>query len=154
MSVIVIRNFVYYDRRIANTDVDPKYRYQIKEYPSTLTKKVSLLLQFKRTLLIHDTMATTVKSSENPLHVKKWKKTLHAYMFKMNNNVLQVTFSDSSQIIFLTSAKKLYYLNKKNEGSLLDLKNALESTLPELSKRIKYAKEILEQSIKKTKSKV
>ena len=82
--MIIIRNFVYYDRRIANTDVDPKYRYHIKEYPSTLTKKVSLLLQFKKTLLIQDTMATTEKGSENPLHVKKWKKTPHAYMFKMN----------------------------------------------------------------------
>ena len=39
--------------------------------------------------------------------------------------------------------KKLYYINKKSEGNMMNIKVALESTDPEMSKRIRYSKDVL-----------
>ena len=81
--------------------------------------------------------------------MKKFLKTQHAYMFKMITNVFQVIFSDKSQVIFFTPKAKLFYLSKGGVSTMYDLKEALETKIPELSKRIRYAKDIMQQAVKK-----
>jgi polo-like kinase 1 len=144
---------VYYERRIENTDVEPHHIYSIKEYPPALTKKIGLLQQFKTVLKIEEEKGNGTKSSESPIHLKKWIKTAHAFMFRISNKVFQIIFTDKTQVIIFSALQKLYYLNKANDGSMFELKEALDTTKPELSKRIRYAKEILAQTIKPNKAK-
>ena len=45
--------------------------------------------------------------SKNPLvYVKKWMKTRHAIMFRLSNKIVQVNFTDKTEII-LSSENKL-----------------------------------------------
>jgi hypothetical protein len=54
-----------------------------------------------------------------------------------------VIFTDDTQIVMFSKVSKLYYINKTKAGVMYDLKVALDIKLPDLSKRIRYAKENL-----------
>lgn len=82
-------------------------------------------------------------------------KTRHAIMFRLSNkivqvyikyiknNIEQVNFTDRTEVILSSEHKMLTYVNKKGERSNYPLASALESTNIEMTKRLKYTKEIL-----------
>ena len=70
-------------------------------------------------------------------------KTKHAVMFRLSNKVVQVNFTDKTEIILSSEKKLVTYVNKKGERSQYPLATALESSNPEMAKRLKYTKEIL-----------
>ena len=77
------------------------------------------------------------------VYVKKWMKTRHAIMFRLSNKIVQVTFTDRTEILLSSENKTVTYVNKKGERSHYPLATALESTNLEMAKRLKYTKEIL-----------
>jgi len=70
-------------------------------------------------------------------------KTKHAIMFRLSNKIVQVNFTDKTEIILSSENKIVTYVNKKQERSHYPLATALESSNNEMAKRLKYTKEIL-----------
>ena len=70
-------------------------------------------------------------------------KTRHAIMFRLSNKVVQVNFTDKTEILLSSENKMVTYVNKKAERSNYPLATALVSTNTEMAKRLKYTKEIL-----------
>ena len=70
-------------------------------------------------------------------------KTRHAIMFRLSNKIVQVDFTDKTEIILSSEKKLVTYMNKKGERSEHSLATAMESSNSEMAKRLKYTKEIL-----------
>jgi polo-like kinase 1 len=64
-------------------------------------------------------------------------------MFRLSNKIVQVNFTDKTEILLSSESKIVTYVNKKGERSHYPLASALESNNTEMSKRLKYTKEIL-----------
>jgi len=77
------------------------------------------------------------------VYVKKWMKTRHAIMFRLSNKIVQVNFTDKTEVILSSENKLVTYVNKKGERSHYPLATALDSNNAEMAKRLKYTKEIL-----------
>ena len=54
-----------------------------------------------------------------------------------------MNFTDKTEVILSSELKMLTYVDKKGERSNYPLATALESTNVEMTKRLKYTKEIL-----------
>ena len=70
-------------------------------------------------------------------------RTHHAIMFRLSNKIVQVNFKDHTEIILSSETKEVTYVNKKGERLNYPLSSALESTNAEMTKRLKYTKDIL-----------
>ena len=77
------------------------------------------------------------------IYVKKWLKTKHAMIFRFSNKIVQSCFQDHSQIIIHPLNQNIIYINKNGEKFTCPLNKALNNSNYEISKRIKYVKEIL-----------
>ena len=77
------------------------------------------------------------------VYVKKWMRTKHAIMFRLSNKIVQVCFQDHTEIILSSESRVVTYVNKKGERLTYPLNNALESNNNEMTKRLKYTKDIL-----------
>ena len=64
-------------------------------------------------------------------------------MFRLNNKIIQVCFQDNTEIILSSDTRIVIYINKKKEKLSLPLSIALKSDNLEMTKRLKYTKEIL-----------
>jgi len=128
--------------------------HTLTDFPKDLQKKVTLLQHF-RSYLEGENKANVPETeetvqSDTKIYVKKWMKTKHAVMFRLSNKVVQVTFTDKTEIILSSEKKLVTYVNKKGERSQHPLATALESNNPEMAKRLKYTKEILSQMLGST----
>mmetsp|Transcript_5117 Transcript_5117/g.6807 ORF Transcript_5117/g.6807 Transcript_5117/m.6807 type:complete len:96 (-) Transcript_5117:99-386(-) len=79
--------------------------------------------------------------------VKKWMRTKHAILFRLNNKVVQVCFQDNSQIILCSDSRLVCYVNRQGMRSTLALQEALDSTDFDMVKRLKYTKDIVANMI-------
>jgi hypothetical protein len=70
-------------------------------------------------------------------------RTKHAIMFRLSNKIVQVNFQDHTEIILCSENRLVTYVNKKGERTTYRLSSALESTNMEMTKRLKYTKDIL-----------
>ena len=64
-------------------------------------------------------------------------------MFCLSNKIVQVNFTDKTEILLCSENKQVTYVNKIGERSNHPLSSAMESNNVEMSKRLKYTKEIL-----------
>jgi len=64
-------------------------------------------------------------------------------MFRLSNKIVQVNFQDSTEIILSSESRVVTYVNKRGERNSYPLTSALESTNAEMTKRLKYTKDIL-----------
>ena len=145
------QSFEYIERKGPDR-IDIPTNHTMTNYPSALQKKVTLLQHF-RSYLEYDTKENDKSllcqtKVEKPIYVKKWLKTKHAIMFRLSNKVVQVIFQDETEIILSSESKMIVYVNKKGERNNYQLSNALESDNREMTKRLKYTKEILTRMLK------
>ena len=70
-------------------------------------------------------------------------RTRHAIMFRLSNKIVQVCFQDHTEIILSSESRIVTYVNKKGERSTYPLSTALENSNFEMTKRLKYTKDIL-----------
>jgi len=142
-------NFIYIER-------NPQEKIEIitphlfsEEFGKDLNKKVILLQHFKAYLLEEEKNAPVErKESENIdekhyVYVKKWMKTKHAILFRLSNKIVQVSFLDQTEIILSSETKIVTYMDKKGMRSTYALNTALDSNNYEMTKRLKYTKQIL-----------
>lgn len=64
-------------------------------------------------------------------------------MFRLSNKIVQVNFQDHTEILLNSESRQVTYVNKRGERSTLPLNQALESSNAEMTKRLKYTKDIL-----------
>lgn len=93
----------------------------MSDYPAEreLQKKVTLLQHF-RNYLYSDTKIEFDKEGTPDggyCYVKKWMKTKHAIMFRLSNKIVQVNFTDKTEIILSSEQKLVTYINLKGERS-------------------------------------
>ena len=122
--------------------------HTLTEYPKEMQKKVTLLQHFRSYLEVEQRSTTKVEEEdelpkETPVYVKKWMRTRHAIMFRLSNKIVQVNFQDSTEIILSSESRIVTYVNKKGERNSYPLTTALESKNAEMTKRLKYTKDIL-----------
>ena len=140
--------------------------HNMDNYPKDLQKKVTLLQHFKNYLDGENNNTNTNEQkdekeesnkdekskkeetekelAEKPYtYVKKWMRTRHAIMFRLSNKIVQVCFQDHTEIILSSESRIVTYVNKKGERSTYPLSTALENSNLEMTKRLKYTKDIL-----------
>ena len=138
--------FKYLERKGPDRQ-DVVTEHLLTDYPKDLQKKVTLLQHFRSYLEGDIKQETGEEKCEEGdfgnIYVKKWMKTRHAIMFRLSNKIVQVNFQDHTEIILSSETRMVTYVNKKGERNTYPLSNALESTNQEMTKRLKYTKEIL-----------
>lgn len=75
-------------------------------------------------------------------------KTRHSIMFRFSNKVVQVQFVDQTEIILSSQEKIVTFLNKQQERLYYPLAQAMNSKNTEMTKRLKYTKDILTHLLK------
>lgn len=98
------RNLDYIEKK-PNEKVDTVSTYTLENHPKEreFQKKVTLLQHFRNYLYADSKIeprSEEEKAREGPLcYVKKWMKTRHAIMFRLSNKIVQVNFTDKTEII-------------------------------------------------------
>ena len=156
--------FFYIERRIADKQ-EIISSHTMSEYPKELQKKVTLLQHFKNYLegenksnnnnnndnnqnnkeeIENKEEKEAEKNDNKPFtYVKKWMRTKHAIMFRLSNKIVQVCFQDHTEIILSSESRVVTYANKRGERTTYPLSTALENSNYEMTKRLKYTKDIL-----------
>lgn len=141
-------NFQYMYRPNPSLD-EETVTYGFGAFPNEFNKKVTLLTHFKKHLAISDPVAE--KSS--PLtYIKKWLTTQHAVIFRLSNKVVQVYFQDKSELMLCSGTKQVVYIDKNSKITVFPLATAMESGNREMTKRLRYTKEILTNMLQPTES--
>lgn len=133
-------NFQY----ITNEQV---YKYSAEQYPTELYKKVMLLHLFKKHFARTE-MDEGGQGLTGFVFVKKWMVVPHAYVFRINNKVVQICFKDGTELLLSSEMKKVIYVNKGKKSAVFGLNEAMESGQKDMTKRLKYSKEVLVRMLK------
>mgnify|MGYP002624177292 FL=1 len=160
------KQFNYIERRMSDKQ-EIISTHTMDDYPKDLQKKVTLLNHFKSYLEGENNSneqqseATTRTPAEGDnkddadkdkdkdkkdkpfTYVKKWMRTRHAIMFRLSNKIVQVCFQDKTEIILSSESRVVTYANKRGERTTYPLSTALEMSNYEMTKRLKYTKDIL-----------
>lgn len=156
--------FQYIERkRVVSEGTEPEKRnepvcetHSIDSYPESLQKKVTLLNHFHNYLIEQQKKDGDVPSTEGffpkgstfPLvYLKKWVRTKHAILFRLSNQTVQIVFYDQTEVLLTPDERYLTYVDKKGARNTYFLTDDLLGSNAELCKRVKYAKEILNQLI-------
>ena len=157
--------FFYIERRVSDKQ-EIISSYNMDDYPKDLQKKVTLLNHFKNYLEGETNPSEPSSGTEGEntnggnngenqnnnepdkkdkpfTYVKKWMRTRHAIMFRLSNKIVQVCFQDKTEIILSSESRVVTYCNKKGERMTYPLSTALEMSNYEMTKRLKYTKDIL-----------
>jgi polo-like kinase 1 len=121
---------------------DKVFIYKIDEYPSELYKKVMLLHLFRK-LFASDQPSHKPCSFNSLVFLKKWTAAQHAYVFRITNKIVQICFKDTTEILLCSESKHVTYVNKAHKIESYTLNEVMESGNKEVTKRIKYSREIL-----------
>jgi polo-like kinase 1 len=138
-------SFYYIERTTGKKDTI--YTYEADSVPESMYKKFALLQHFKSYLEADDSNSITTSEDVSLNYVKKWLRTKRAILFRFANKTVQVSFQDKTEVILSNEAKVITYVNKKRERITMSMAKALETTEPEMAKRVKYTRDILNYMI-------
>lgn len=127
--------FKYYDRNVGDL------QFAQQELPSDLKKKVSVLDHFRKYLQDEQDPILNLE----PI-VKKVIFTQHATLFRLTNQLVQIRFLDKSEVFINGETKYVVYINKHQECKEYPLGNVFDSNCTDISKRMRYIKEVLTTS--------
>jgi len=130
----------------------------LSSFPADLKKKVTLLKHFKSHLLEEQGKKGNVAAEEaaslaggSPRsgmeYVKKWVRTRHALLFRLSNKTVQVSFMDGTSITLCSELPAITYVGKDGSRSHHLLASINSEERGDISKRLKYTKDILQQLI-------
>lgn len=170
-------NFVYVERRKTSAGgvSEPVSLYTLTNYPEdTLKKKVTLLRHFRSYLLEQQKKAEESGEAE-PLtsnfderrdsptanndeaeaapmvFMKKWIKTKHAMLFRLSNGSVQVLFYDMTEVLISSEGNLITFVDKEKNRFVHSIAEIANKQHGDVSRRLKYAKEILSQLISASK---
>lgn len=169
--------FVYIERRggsgVGVDKTDPVSVHTLTNFPDDLKKKVTLLQHFRSYLLEQQKKAEEASEAE-PLsssnydetrqdtddcnsttcpkvYMKKWIKTKHAMLFRLSNGTVQVLFYDMTEVLISSEGKLITYVDKDKNRFVHSIAEIANKQHSDISRRLKYAKEILSQLISASK---
>jgi polo-like kinase 1 len=90
---------------------------------------------------------SSVEYSKVMTHVKKWVRTRHAILFRMSNRTVQVAFFDGTELGMSCLGKTVSFVDKEGNRDVFSLADIATSGRSDVSKRLKYTKDILYQII-------
>lgn len=170
--------FVYIERRGGSgvggvVDREPVSVHTLTNFPDELKKKVTLLQHFRSYLLEQQKKAEEAGESEPLLsssnyeearqdtddcttgspkvYMKKWIKTKHAMLFRLSNGTVQVLFYDMTEVLISSEGKLITYVDKDKNRFVHSIAEIANKQHSDISRRLKYAKEILSQLISASK---
>jgi polo-like kinase 1 len=159
-------HFDYIERKISDKP-ELIHTHTLSDYPEDFHKKVTLLQHFKNYLETESKVNTPDVSSEKPeskekverkvsdiVYVKKWVRTKHAVMFRLSNKIVQVNFQDHTEIILSSETRMVTYVDKRGERKSYHLSQAVDWGNMEMSKRLKYTKDILTHMLSNNRNKL
>lgn len=120
--------------------------YSIDQFPIELNKKVILLQHFHKNLLLNEQYKDR-PDNMSMVFIKKWIATEHAQIFRLSNNIVQVNFNDKSELIMCNEGKNVIFIDKFKEKTAHSLINIMKSGNTDLTRRLKYTKEVLKAFI-------
>lgn len=173
-------NFVYVERRKTGADSgvrEPVSMYTVTNFPEeTLKKKVTLLQHFRSYLLEQQKRAeesgeaepltcnnfeeredsSTSNTSDSDeaapmVFMKKWIKTKHAMLFRLSNGTVQVLFYDMTEVLISSEGNLITFVDKEKNRFVHSIAEIANKQHGDVSRRLKYAKEILSQLISASK---
>lgn len=165
--------FQYIERRKAtsnkkecNQEMEPTIHiYSLTSYPEHLQKKVTLLQHFRNYLIEQQKTSgesilqkpltprkkPETESSANSIspyvYLKKWVRTRHAILFRLSNCTVQVVFYDHTEVLLSSEARLVTYVDKSGLRTTFPIHEITKNPNGEVGKRLKYAKDILQQLI-------
>ena len=138
----------------------PRQAHTLSDYPAELQKKVTLLKHFRGFLRTqydskHRATATAEETAcmrrGSPSHdiplVKKWVRTRHAVLFRLSNRTVQINFFDHTSITLSAERPLMTYVNKDGSRTHHKLSSVMAEDRPDITKRLKYTRDILSQLI-------
>jgi polo-like kinase 1 len=161
-------NFQYVERRRIAGDSNSGNRrgepfaemFTLSEYPDELQKKVTLLKHFRNYLIEQQKKtdedeygwSNTTSSSSSPrqkelVYLKKWVRTKHAIFFRLSDSTVQIVFYDHTEVLLTSDERHITYVDKQKNRSTYYLTDELVGCNPEIAKRLRYTKEILQQLV-------
>lgn len=149
-------NFQYIERRRVENDRRVELvvgNHTLTNYPASLKKKVTLLKHFHSYLTEQQKKAgvenydNLVSDSLSPavVFVKKWIRSKHALLFRLSDQTIQVVFYDQTEILLTPDDRYITYVDKNQVRNTYNFTDELVGGFGELEKRLKYAKEIMDQ---------
>lgn len=69
------------------------------------------------------------------IYVRRWFRSKHAVIFRLNNKSVQVIFIDQSELLINSLSKQVLYTNKYKEKTEYPLAEIMQSDNRELIKR-------------------
>ena len=140
-KILIFQNFKkYFDEEIkADREKEEKKEEEKLKMCKTAKKKV------KKQLEKSNTNVGIQPQPSDSVFVRKWMKTKQAIIFRLSDKTIQFGFKDNTEIIFYKD--NISYKNKKGEVNIFTIDDALNSTNFEMTKRIKYAQNILTKMI-------
>jgi polo-like kinase 1 len=134
--------FYYIERSSSKSDM--VFTYDINQVPEKMYKKFALLQHFKSYLEADEDKNANLNNDSGEIHyVKKWLRTKRAILFRFANKNVQVCFQDKTEVIISNEDKTMTYVNKRHERVSMPMNKALESNEPDMAKRVKYTRDIL-----------
>jgi hypothetical protein len=81
------------------------------------------------------------------VYVKKWVRTRHAILFRLSNHTVQVMFLDNTEVILSSEARIITFADKAGNRRTYSVGEIVKEPRSDISKRLKYTKDILRQLI-------
>jgi len=132
--------FQYIVRRSTDKQ-DVAETFTFNDYPQEVHKKVLVHNRFKEHF--ESVIKNVGKAEESYVYIKKWIKTKHAVFFRLDNRVLQVAFNDQTTLMINSDLKRVSYIDSKGNTTTSSVEKAASSDNKDLTKRLKYAEEVL-----------
>jgi polo-like kinase 1 len=135
--------------------------HTLVNYPDELQKKVTLLKHFRNYLIEQQKKSEEdefgfTKSDKSParprshkqlVYLKKWVRTKHAIFFRLSDQTVQIVFYDHTEVLLTPDERHITYVDKQRNRSTYFLTDELVGCNPEIAKRVRYTKEILQQLV-------
>ena len=156
-------HFDYVSRTTGAQQEDEVQHLDFFTYPKAINKKVILLQHFKSyfdgnqkfkplEFKFGPDNVPERQCKEGLSYLKKWRRAKKAILFRLSNKIIQVIFSDLSELLLLSGNGMVTFItSNRKQIKKLPLCSDLESKDPSMYKRLQYAKEILVQMINKNK---
>ena len=136
--------------------------HTLSTYPDDLQKKVTLLKHFRNYLieqqkktgddgieecLSSPSSSSTSRTDMSLVYLKKWVRTKHAIFFRLSDQTVQIVFYDHTEVLLTSDERHITYVDKNRNRNTYYLTDELVGCNPEIAKRLKYTKEILQQLV-------
>jgi polo-like kinase 1 len=130
----------------------------LSAYPDELQKKVTLLKHFRNYLIEQQQKAdgnqdfpkSQAINGDGMTYLKKWVRTKHAIFFRLSDQTVQIVFYDHTEVLLTPDERYVTFVDRTKTRNTYFLTDELVGCNSEISKRLKYTKEILQQLVEGT----